>query len=376
MNKPLIFLFLLIVSSSPLFSDRIEVPSGEYEINIPVGWTIYDQSNLEELSFISDNLSTMLQISYFPGDRFENLDSMYNQLLSELNPQGEESLFPYLEWDAWMADLVFTLSGQEYRGWFLLLNGDEKDYMLMLFTPVEQYEENFPWILSALDAFSPGSYSTRAPGPVSTLLQAGESISSNHVLRLGEKSLSFQFDMIAMELTQELIEREAKLLYQYSVNEPLFRLAWDRYYNLIYRDNYSRIESLCKSLEPSLKGMSDYEREVFLLNWIQSFSYSSSNTFSDLLSPLASAVETRGDCDSLSLLYLMILEYFGIEGVFIVSEVYSHAMAAVPSDAEGASFMYQGQRYVVAEMTDQVSLGQIAASMADMSKWQIISFPR
>lgn len=375
MNKPLIFLFLLFISS-PLFSDRIEVPSGDYEINVPVGWTIYDQSRLEELSFISDNLSTMLQISYFSGDSFDNLDSMYNQLLSELNPQGDESLFHYLEWDAWMADLLFTLSGQEYRGWFLLLNGEETDYMIMLFTLVEQYEENFPWIISTMDAFSPGPYSTRTPGPVSTMLQAGESISSSHVLRIDGKSLSFQYDMLDMELTQELIEREAQILYQYSVNEPLFRLAWDRYYNLIYRDNYSRIESLCKSLEPGLKAMSDLEKEKYLLNWIQGFTYSSSNTFSDLLSPLTSAVETRGDCDSLSLLYLMILEYFGIEGVFIVSEVYSHAMAAVPSEAEGASFMHQGQRYIVAEMTDQVDLGQIAASMADMSKWQIISFPR
>lgn len=376
MNKPLTFLFLLLFLSSPLFSDRIEVPSGNYEILIPVGWTVYDKSNLEQLSFVSDDQTAMLQISYFHGERFDNVEAMYNQLLSELSPQGDESLFPYLQWDAWMSDMLFTLGGEEYRGWFLLLNGDEIDYMLMLFTPMEQYEENFPWIISTLDAFSPGQEATRNPGPVSTMLQAGESIPSSHVLSLGNQNLPFRYDMLAMELTQELIEREAQLLYQYSVNEPLFRLAWDRYYNLIYRDNYSRLKSLCESIKPFRNGKTDQEFMEFLLEWIQGFTYSSSNTFSDLLSPLTSAVESRGDCDSLSLLYLMILEYFDIQGVFIVSEVYSHAMAAVPSETEGASFIYQDQRYVVAEMTDQVALGQIASSMADMSKWQIIAFPR
>jgi len=376
MNKPLFYIFLFISLSFALFADRIEVPPGDYEILLPVGWTLYDQSNLEQLSFVSDNETAMLQISYFSGDSFSDVDSMFNQLLAELSPQGEESRFPYLQWEAWMSDMLFTLGEQEYRGWFLLLNGEEIDYMLMLFTPMDQYEENFPWIISTLDAFSPGSEATRHPGPVSTMLQAGESIPSSHVLSLGDQNLPFRYDMLDMELTQELIEREAQLLYQYSVNEPLFRLAWDRYYNLIYRDNYSRLESLCESLRPFRNGKSDQEFMEFILKWIQGFTYSSSNTFSDLLSPLTSAVESRGDCDSLSLLYLMILEYYDIHGVFIVSEVYSHAMAAVPSDADGASFIYQDQRYVVAEMTDQVALGQIAATMADMSKWQIIAFPR
>ncbi|MDA3852002.1 MAG: hypothetical protein PF447_12140 [Spirochaetaceae bacterium] len=370
--RPLLFLFFTFLY--PLHADDIQVPAGDYRINIPVGWTIYDKEDLSNISYLSDDLSCMLQISYYSGDRFNSTDEMYEQLLAELNPQGEISLFPYLEWDAWMSDMEFQISGQPYRGWFLLLDGLEMDYQVMVFTTSVDYDVNFPWIISALDAFSPGEDANRHPGPVSTLMAQGESGVDQSTQVIGNNSFSFVFPLSQKNISQDLIEREAILLQQYAVNEPLFRLAWERYYNLIYRQNYSFLQDLYRSLEPikDFLGEENFIKEV--LKWLQDFEYSSSNTFSDLLSPITAAVEGRGDCDSLSLIYLMILDYFDIPGVLIVSEEYSHAMAAVEYNFPGASLNYNDKKYVVAELTDKVEIGQIPSSMADLDKWQIISF--
>lgn len=368
----LLFFFLLPYW---LFSDRIEVPPGDYIIQIPVGWTLFDKDDISQVSFLSDDESSILQVSYYGGDQFQSTEEMYETLLSELDPQGDVSTFPYLDWDAWVADLQFSINQINYRGWFILLDGEEMDYQITVFCAQEDYDTNLPWMISALDGFAPGSESLRNPGIISSMMYYGTPQFALSIFQTESEVLQFQFNQALKQESQDYIEREALILYEYRVNEPLFHLAWERYYNLIYKDNYESLRSLYKAWEPLYNSL---DREAFIdrvLAWIQSFEYSGSGTFSDLLSPLSAAVEKRGDCDSLGLLYLMIMEYFHIEGVFIVSEEYSHAMAAIESERDGASFTYEGKRYVVAELTDQVAFGQIPSSMADLSKWQIIAFP-
>jgi len=354
----------------------MEVPSGNYEIQIPVGWSLYNSDDLSQISFISDDDSTMLQILYYPGDLFNSTQAMYQQLLENLQGQGDESEFTYLDWNAWLADHQFELNEMQYRGWFLLLDGSSMDYQLNIFTLAQDYEENFPWIISTLDAFSPGEEGTRNSGIIETMMQAGQSSYLQINQSINDFTLQYTYDLNLLQTTQDLIEREAQLLNQYSVNPPMFRLAWERYYNLVYRDNYAALIPFFQELQPMYDSLGSEAFIDSLLQWLQNFQYASSNTFSDLLSPLNSLIQQKGDCDSLALLYLMTLEYFDISGVLMVSEEYSHAMAAVESDKEGASFELDGKRYVVAEMTDQVALGQIASSMADLDKWQMISFPR
>lgn len=372
--KKFLILTLCLSSVLRLWADRIKVPSGDYEIFLPVGWTIYDRSDLSHLSFLSDDESAVLEISYYSGDQFSDTQEMYDQLLSHLGGEVDVSQFLYVHWNAWLADISFTLEGQQYRGWFLLLDGDEWDYQITLFTPLSYYDQNFPWMVSAMDSFSPGQEALRLPGVISTMMELGESQESQITLYPQGNASPYVFNQSLLQISQDFIEREAKLLHQYSVNRELFHLAWDRYYNLIYRDNFLRLYSLATALEPWAEPMNRQEWMEALLSWIQEFEYSSSGTFSDLLSPMSSAVCQQGDCDSLSLLYLIILEYYGIQGILLVSEEYSHAMVAVPSDIEGASIEYKGTRYVVAELTDQVEMGQIPSSMSDLEKWQIIAF--
>lgn len=370
----IVFILLCLCSMIRLWADRILVPTGDYEIFLPVGWTVYDRSDLSHLSFISDDESAIMEISYYPGDEYSSTQEMYDLFLSDLGGEVEYSQFFYIHWNAWLADMSFNLEGQNYRGWFLLLDGEEMDYQISLFTPLSYYEDNFPWMISAMDAFSPGEEALRLPGIISTMMELGESSTAEVLLYPEGQETPYQFNQALMQISQDFIEREAQLLHQYSVNRQLFHLAWDRYYNLVFRDNFLRLYSLATALEPWAAPMDEQQWMEALLEWLQSFDYSGSGTFSDLLSPMTSAVYQQGDCDSLALLYLIILEYYGIEGVLLVSEEYSHAMAAVPSEIEGASIEYRGVRYVVAELTDQVEMGQIPSSMANLDQWQIIDF--
>jgi hypothetical protein len=191
---------------------------------------------------------------------------------------------------------------------------------------------------------------------------------------LGDRVFIFDYDPFELDASQVVIEREAPLLTNFTSLSPQAALAWDRYYKLIYRDNYHRLDPVYEALKPHMSGLNSTEMAVKLLSWLQGFEYGSSGTFSDLMSPLTSIVTERGDCDSLSLAYLILLKHFDIEGILLVSEVYSHAMAAVNVEGPGISFPYGEEEYLVAELTKEVDLGLIASDMIDFSKWQPVAF--
>ena len=69
-----------------------------------------------------------------------------------------------------------------------------------------------------------------------------------------------------------------------------------------------------------------------------------------------------------------ILKRFDINAILMVSSEYSHSMAAVDIPGAGARFPYKDKKYLVAEMTKDVAIGQINAEMADPAKWLGIEF--
>ncbi len=145
---------------------------------------------------------------------------------------------------------------------------------------------------------------------------------------------------------------------------------------MIYRDNYSRTEDLFYLIRDKLlRGIRDSESiSTKLLSWFQKFSYSRTGTIADFSPPLTAVKDHAADCDSLALLYIILLKRLGINSILMVSSEYSHSMAAVDVEGSGARFPYKGKNYLVAEMTKEVPLGQINAQMADPSKWLGIEF--
>ncbi|MCF6336113.1 MAG: hypothetical protein L3J12_10260, partial [Spirochaetales bacterium] len=63
-----------------------------------------------------------------------------------------------------------------------------------------------------------------------------------------------------------------------------------------------------------------------------------------------------------------------IDSILMVSSEYSHSLAGVAVEGPGAHFRYEGTDYLVAETTDNVSIGLIDRNMSDPSKWMGIKF--
>ena len=76
------------------------------------------------------------------------------------------------------------------------------------------------------------------------------------------QTLTFAASEYDFGTAQSVIEREANVMLNYSHDPANFYNAWKRYYQLIFRDNYSRLDGVYNSIAPFFKNReySDYEK--------------------------------------------------------------------------------------------------------------------
>lgn len=185
-----------------------------------------------------------------------------------------------------------------------------------------------------------------------------------------------------VDAAQTLIEREARVLSSYAPSEaesprigngpaPPWAVAWRRYFRMIYRDSYTRLQPVAEAIFQDLAraGVPRNEMPARILEWLQTAQYQRTRSLSDLMSPSACLVQFAGDCDSLGITYAIILQHLGFDAILMASIEYAHAMVGVDVPGEGARFPFSGREWLVAELTKEVGIGQIAQDMSDIGGW-------
>ena len=325
-------LFFLLLSSSVFGKEYLVQPYG-YSFDIPDGWTVLDAEDPASIAFTDGTRTVIFQIQSFPGDSYGSAVGMYEEIKEQLSARGDGAPFEYSGRDAVFSDLSFTTGALNVRGYCIFIDSNETDVFLMAIAGEQMYQEKHDLIISCLDSFSIEE-SRRTPGPVSQFFSTEHLESPVRAeAHIGGRQLFWRYPPSAPEASQLFLEREARVLVAYEDNRDE---AWQRYYRMIYRDNYYRFEGLYRELKEfiDLRGIPREEIPNLLLSWLQDFSYARTGTLSDLLCPIAGAVSQSGDCDSRALVYIILLHYFGIDSVLMVSSEYSHALGAV--DLPGA----------------------------------------
>ncbi len=372
------FLIILVfIITSGLFAKEL----GFFEtcsVYIPEGWGVLGSEN-DKVTFSDPSQNAFLQIKRYPGETFNSPEQIYSSVLSRLNGKGEGDGFKYDTRPSYFGNISFLLSGKGYQGFTVCIDGEDFDYVILSFSLSNLAGSYHDFILSAMDSFALDDAGRYSPGVVSQYYYPvpGMEKSINYLDINGEKVL-YTHDMNEQEAAQVVVEREARVFSAY-VKTKMVNEAWTRYYRILYRDNYRRLDRIswivAQHLDPGFSSLSDYEKSTLLLSWIQKYEYYRTGTLSDVLSPISCLVQEKGDCDSRVLLYLILLKHYGIDGILMVSSVYSHSIAAVNIEGEGARFLFDGVQYLVAETTDDVSIGLIDRAMADPANWLGIQFP-
>ena len=249
----------------------------------------------------------------------------------------------------------------------------EFDYYLISYSLIEHYEDNVSEMQSALDSFSYSNNGIYNPGPVTSFLD----VSSQKVYKKYEIDfLGQKIQVTASEYdfgtAQSVIEREANIMLNYSFDPNNFYNAWKRYYKLIFRDSFHRLDIIYNEVSKYLPETkySNYEKAEILMFWIQSFSYErNQESTSDLLNPLQASVSKIGDCDARSLVFSILLKKFGINSLLLTSEIYKHAIVGIDCPGEGSFYEYKGKKYLMVELTTKALIGEVDKKFEDLSKW-------
>ncbi|HUX13138.1 MAG TPA: hypothetical protein VMW87_08915 [Spirochaetia bacterium] len=385
------FTLFLLLSGLTYAPDRVAAESvwdqtyGFY-VDIPEGWKLVDGADPAHLSFSDPTGQAVFQVFRYAGNRYPSAAEMARDIKSKLHADGDQAPFTYNGRDAMFCDFTFDAQNVRVRGYDLFIVGEDADYALLTYAPVDVYPDFHDWLLSAADSFSSGDEGLLFPGPVSQFyrpLQTAAVVSpSRGSLAAGSPTVKFRggaalklsFTKDDGEANQIVIEREARILASYQMDSepvPQWKKAWGRYYRMIYRDTYHRFDGIAKQISAlfDAANMTKPQMATELLAWLQDFSYTKTNTLSDLESPVSCVLSQTGDCDALGLTYAILLHHLQIGAVLMVSVQYSHSMVGVDIPGLGARFSFDGTQYLVAELTAPVAIGTIDQQMANPAGW-------
>lgn len=344
-----------------------------YSVDLPVGWVEADTSDAQHVGFLSPNADAMIQIiALDPATGASGLE-IADYMYEEIGATGEREPFEYLARSAALSDVEFRTGALTVRGYLVTIDGRAADYAILAFAATESYEAAHDHLLSAIDSFSIGEESRYYPGPISQFFYPFPAPDGRmqSVPFLGAP-MPFAVDPGAEDASAVLVDREARILEPYgALDRETFSDAWRRFFRMIYRDNYMRLEPVAREIDRRLQADGvprvDYPHEI--LAWLQGFDYNRTGGLSDFLPPISCLVTESGDCDSLAMTYVILLHHLEIDAILMASERYAHALAAVDAQGGGARFEFEDRQWLVADLTADVALGQINASMADPQGW-------
>jgi hypothetical protein len=364
---------LCVIGALPATALAVTNPAFGYSLDLPIGWVEADNSDPQHVGFLSPNADAMLQVLALDSATAPDGPELAAFMLDQVRGSGEPEAFEYQGRSSALSDIAFVTGGLEVKGYMITVDDAAADYVLLAFAATDAYEIAHDHLLSALDSFAVGEESRSYPGPVSQFFYPFPPTNETaHQLPFQGGTLPFEVDAGEEEASQVLVDREARILEPYgALDRESFSDAWRRYFRMIYRDNYMRLAALAEEIEGRLKADGiprvDIPRE--LLSWLQRFDYERTGGLSDFQPPVTCLTTASGDCDSLGMTYIMLLHHLGFDAILMVSDRYAHALAAVDVQGPGARFPFEGRQWLVAELTEDVPLGRIAANMADPAGW-------
>jgi hypothetical protein len=357
---------LLSLDASPLHST-----TWGFRFDLPEGYEYIDGNNQDRYSFQGPN-KAMFDVVVYNGV-YQDVEQMANDINRRLGNSGETALFEYEGKTAVLMDLHF----KNFSGWGLCLElaknaaAARAPFLCALAYSPSSGADMDLFHISALDSIAPSDLEARRPGPVTEFsFPRGEAIE----IPIKGTALSALFRENDAEAAQALVDREFALLRQYE-SAPVWQQAWIRFYRAIYRDSWNRVAAAAFRLEREWNAGQD-ERAFAekTLAFVQGFSYERNLEGSDFVNLVTAISEGRGDCDSRSMLWAMILEQANIPAAMMVSHSYSHAMGLVDVPGAGARFESGGKKWLVAETTDKIGIGLISADKSDIASWLGVIF--
>jgi hypothetical protein len=377
MRTLLSLLGLALVLARPLAADVLWSQPRDFYVDPPQGWTFVEDPTPEHFVMTDAGRRMILEIFSQDKGKVTDLAAKALDLRTRLNAQGDEQAFTWNDRPAWLADLTFTAGPVQARGWALVADDGNGWVSALAYAPVTDYDKASDVLNSTLNSLALGLDGRHQPGPLSTFFEQTASKPRSETKAFSDlpSPLSVTYSLDRDEAIQATIERETRLLIAQVGTQVQDQNAiapgWSRFYRQIYRDLYSSLTPIADYWRAQVdqKKVTPEALPQTVLTWLQKFEYFQKTGLVSVTTPWQTLRDQKGNCDSRSLIYLAIMDQLGVPGILMVSAPYSHAMAALDLPGPGARFPFGNKKWLVAELTTTVALGQIAQDKADPNQW-------
>ena len=381
-----IFVFLLLSSIFSLNAESISDKDFKFSLDIPEGFQI-DSYTEDGMSYIFShpNIPVTLVLRIYNNLDKTDSSSVLKNTLSKLSAKSDIDSFYWSEKTCAISSFSMTID-QNYKGWAIcapsLIEGSYIN--LMCYAPSDKEAACEQFIMSTLNGLCINPDYYYVPGIITSYAFPSQGKTQNKVT-INNKTIISQIDKADIEASNFVIELEYSVLKLYA-KHALWKEAWQRYYKMIYRDAFGRLEDFSEKTFEALYPLAEKENPSnpdityaqYLLSWVQTFNYQRAGNIndSDFTSPLAAICGQGNDCDSRSMLLSILLNSIDVESILLFSIDYSHAMAATNIKAPGQTYKLEENQkeYIFGETTDNVTWGMIVQDQSDRSKWIPVTF--
>lgn len=381
-----ILIFFVSFLNAEIFSDT----KFGYLLDLPQGFILEDSVQTEnKTQYLLSQKGSPIQliINIISDTQIKRAsDALYDSLI-KLQSNYHIDKFIWNKSECCISDFSFNFE-KDFSGWAICapLKNENQFVVLMCYTPAKEKQAWEPMIMSTLNSLSVDLTNLLTPGPILTYAYPREN-EKNISFQIDDTTINSKIDYYDIEASNFLVDMEFSVLTKYA-NHKDWKEAWCRYYQMIYKDSYGRLQNVYLDIIETLYPIAleknphnvDLQFAQMILSWVQDFEYKRDNTDarnSDFTSLPAVLCGEGNDCDSRSLLVSSILNTAGYESFILISRQYSHAMTCVELSAPGQKYIpaKTDREFLMGETTDSVTWGMIPKDFSDKSKWIPVFLP-
>ena len=258
LNLRFLILLSVLISFQKINADIFYSEKYGYYMDLPEAYTLTELEEDEtSIFFTHDFLPLSFAVKIYESfssiekneeNSKKTTESILKKVLTQIKSPAETASVIWNEKNCAVASLSFSLGNIKNTGYAaaIPLAKNNSTAVLLCYTPQEYWNALNSAVTSTIDSFMPDRKSFMQPGIITTLAYP-ETYRKKIQLTTGGKNITTEVDAEAGEAANFVVNREYNLLLNYATH-PLGKQAFCRYYRMIYKDSYSRLNQVAKDL--------------------------------------------------------------------------------------------------------------------------------
>ncbi len=381
-----------------------------YAVTYPAGWTLSDEEDISQVIFTNADEDAAVVVGVFPAEPGLTDDALLQAVMDKMRLKGKKETFSFKGFTATAGNFHFTTNGTRLIADILVFHTDTHFFMLMGSALQAAWNGRSKDIRTFISSFSLDAQALSAAYRKEPVVDNPEKHvavddahpdttttdekSSFYLVKVKWENLETAFTFVkpdyytAIREGQDIVASD-NIWEHYGVNpetDPHYtETFWARFFQDMYDKNYMRVYGMVAWFKEQAKAnkWTSYELALQVIKCVQAIPYerpykviadkTQAAAVLDFFTPNEIAWYDKGDCDTKSMLIIMVLRQLGYDLVMYFSEHYQHAMAGINLNARGTYKLYDGKKYYFVEATyPGWNIGDLPGEFGDPAKWSIV----